>query len=143
MVSQVVPIILCIPIKSEVDPYGLLGKFQAMKAVGRPLKEVAENIFKIVSTHEKTISVYQRAISDLFLTSRTKEIAQKRLAILNKIPALDRDVASGIRLHFSETVLKNDKDSISIVNALLRKSGLEELASHQKQDSFYSEDLPF
>lgn len=135
--------VLCIPIKGNIDPYGLLGKYQAMKASGRPMKEVAESIFKIVSTHENTMAVYQKTISDLFLTSRTKDIAQKRLAILNKIPALDKDVASGIRLHFAETVLKNDKDAISIINELLHKSGLEELPTRKQQDSLYSEDLPF
>lgn len=135
--------VLCIPIKNDIDPYGLFGKYQAMKAVGRTMKEVAESIFRIISTHEKTMSVYQKTLSDLFLTSRTKDIAQKRLAIIKRIPTLDKDVASGIRLHFAETVLKNDKDSILIVNELLHKTGLEELPTRKQQDSFYSEDLPF
>ena len=135
--------VLCIPIKSNVPPYGLFGKYQALPAMERKMREVAEDIFKIVSTNEKTKSIYQKNLADLFLTSKTQKIALDRLTLLEKIPNLEKDVVSGVRLHFAECALSRNKDAVARVNTLLRNNGLEELPPAEKPIATYSEDLPF
>ena len=56
-------------IKREIEPYGFISKYQAIDANGKKVKEVAQEIFLVLSRSEKTKYKFCDCLTNLLLTS--------------------------------------------------------------------------
>lgn len=80
--------VLIIPIRRELDPYGFIGKYQGFQAIGKNIGQVADGIFKIISTNSKTKIKYLNTLVELILLSNTANQGIERLEALKKIKDL-------------------------------------------------------
>ncbi|SRR6266487_2747801 len=79
--------VLIIPIKMGLDPYGFIGKYQAVQGAGKTPIALAEEVADILVTHSLTASRLARPTVIRFASSYSFDNARKNFARLQKIPA--------------------------------------------------------
>jgi hypothetical protein len=77
--------VLIIPIRKECDPYGFIGKYQGLQAVGKNIEEVAIEIFEILTKNPKTRITILNYLIDLFLLSNNEKEGLERIRSIKKI----------------------------------------------------------
>lgn len=65
--------VLIVPIRKGADPYGLFGKYQGIQSKSKDALKIAEDIFNIVATNEKSKSIYTEMIRNLVLNAKNEE----------------------------------------------------------------------
>ncbi len=96
--------VLIIPIKKELDPYGFIGKYQAIQPKNKSVSQVAEEIFKIIVNNEKTKSLMLEKLSSLITNSTHIDISMRQLKIFSTV----ENLPSGI-LEKMMTDINNNK----------------------------------
>jgi len=89
--------VLIISIRRGLDPYGFIGKYQGYQAIGKNVDQVAEEIFKIVSTNEKTKAMFLKTLSDLILFANSSDLGLERLKAFKKIENLPLSSVEDLR----------------------------------------------
>ncbi len=137
--------ILIIPIHKGLDPYGFIGKYQALQSKNKNIGEVAENIFNIISKHSKTKLQYLNVILELILLSNTAEEGTKLLDILNKIPNVSREKIAILRKRVIENKNLQNFSFLKTFNKLMDSYNIEAVQLEEFQQKVYEdkEDLPF
>ena len=74
--------VLVIPIRRGLDPYGFIGRYQALQGIGKSVQQVADAVFEILLRNPKSREPMISALVDLFLFSKDEEEALKRLTNL-------------------------------------------------------------
>jgi hypothetical protein len=137
--------LLIIPVRRDLDPYGFIGKYQGIQAKGKNIGEVAEAIFNIISTHEKTKSLYISNIVDLLLLSNNINDIRNRINSINKIDNFPIEKAKQIHEGITENKNFNKPETLKLINALFSKNDLEKVSksNFDHSDSQVYDDLPF
>lgn len=78
--------VLVIPVKVEIDPYGLIGRYQAVQGAGRAWSDLAGELAAILRTHERTEQMMAEVAVDRFYFSYSYEDARKNLGLIQQIP---------------------------------------------------------
>lgn len=138
--------ILVIPIRKEMDPYGFIGKFQGFQANNKTIGEVAEGIFRILSSHDKTRSKLINKLSDLLLMSNNEKEAVSRIEAIKKIDNFPEEKIETLRSGITDNKnLKNAK-VLKPFNSLMDDYGKARVSKgdfeNQKSDE-WEVDLPF
>lgn len=136
--------VLVIPIRKEADPYGLLGKYQGIQSNRKDANTIAEEIFKIVSTNEKSKTAYGEIVRNLILNAKNTEEGLEWFRLLEKIPSVDYFVVNDLHSKYASNSNLNDKTIFPIANKIFEKYGLSKIGT----DVFVSneidtDDLPF
>lgn len=84
--------VLIIPIRKELDPYGFIGKFQAVQGNNTTVQEVAKAIFNTIIKNPKTRSNMITILSNLIATSTNENKASLQLEIFSEIDNLPKEV---------------------------------------------------
>jgi len=137
--------VLIIPVRRDLDPYGFIGKYQGIQGKGKNIGQVAESIFKIISTNQKTKEQYISSIIELLLfSSETKEIIEKIEAI-KKIKNLPQEKAQYIRKQVLDNEKFNNQKSIKELNQFFSQNKIEEISKSDFIKSMTEDfdDLPF
>ncbi len=135
--------VLVIPIKKELDPYGFLGKFQALQGEGKTVFEVAEAIFNILVFNPKTKSKILGLLCSLLLSVKNINDAQNKINLLNKvdsIPETQLDRLSNNAL--SNPLIQNSSEIRSKIGELLGKHG-RVLFQEKPEEQTTSYKIPF
>jgi hypothetical protein len=137
--------LLIIPVRRDLDPYGFIGKYQGIQAKGKNIGQVAEAIFYIISTHEKTKSIYISNIVDLLLLSNDTTEIRNRINSINKIKNFPNNKAYQIHERITENKNFNNPESLKLINAFFTKNGLGKISKSNFEQSFSKgfDDLPF
>ncbi|HEY5688408.1 MAG TPA: hypothetical protein VIS27_08905, partial [Yeosuana sp.] len=137
--------LLIIPVRRDLDPYGFIGKYQGIQAKGKNIGQVAEAIFSIISTHEKTKSIYISNIVDLLLLSNDITEIENRINSINKIINFPIEKAKQIHERITENKNFNKPESLKLINTFFTKNGLEKISksNFEHSDSQVYDDLPF
>lgn len=77
--------VLVVPLKFEMNPYGFIGKYQAVNCHGLPVSEIVKKIFDILLKSPLTSAKLSEAIVEEFVTSPSWESARARSLLLSKI----------------------------------------------------------
>ena len=80
---------LVIPIKLGLDPYGFIGKYQALQGKRLSEEETAKKIFDILVKHEETQKSMAEALVAQFENSGTFKNAKDNMDLLEKARSLD------------------------------------------------------
>lgn len=92
--------ILIIPVKIDRDPYGFLGRYQALNAKGHDANWIAEALFKLLLNHELAADRMAQAVVRLFEQSDSFAEAKQNLNYVKRIkrwtPALLRGLDEAI-----------------------------------------------
>lgn len=81
--------VLIIPIRLGLDPYGFIGKYQAVQGAGTQPSELADKIVDILISHPLTASRMASPAVGRFAASYSYNNARKNFARLQRIPTTD------------------------------------------------------
>lgn len=134
-----------IPIKKGLDPYGFIGKYQAMNAHGRTVKQVAEGIFQLLIESPKTKNKITLVIADQIVASGLPEKAIHWINLLKQIEAIPKSLLEQLREKIVALNHFNDNAFISQLNELLHKYDIEQVLSAHFNifEPEIEDDLPF
>jgi hypothetical protein len=77
---------LILPVRVEVDPYGFIGKWQAIQGAGLEPQQLADRIVEIIETHPLSRQGYAEARVDRFCNAGSYEDARRTFREIQKIP---------------------------------------------------------
>lgn len=137
--------ILVIPIRKGLDPYGFIGKYQGFQAEGKSIGEVAQAIFEILSSNNKTSDNLIIKLSELFLLSNTNDEALLRIKALKLIKVLSKERVELLHQRITENNNLKAFKVLKEFNELGHKYGLSELKAtdFEKVKPKDFDDLPF
>ncbi|MDO8745256.1 MAG: toll/interleukin-1 receptor domain-containing protein [Candidatus Brocadiaceae bacterium] len=84
--------ILVIPLRSEQNPYGFIGKYQGYAIRGKLVSEVAEDIVSILAAHQSTRLRMAQALVRRLEESSTWESSKKTMTLLEECVQFDQDL---------------------------------------------------
>lgn len=94
--------ITVLPLLPDSDPYGFLGEYQGIKIKGMYPEALAKEIFKILCDNTNTRSKYLTCLTNLLLSSSSKNDALKWLSLIEEISNLDIDFRKNIQSHVND-----------------------------------------
>lgn len=133
--------LLCIPIKKEADPYGLLGKYQAIQSKDKDSKAVAKDIFDILCMNQE--ATYLNCLAELLLNSKTQDDAEHWIDLIASIENLPADVAASINNRYKDNANLFKKKVLQKANALFGKYNLPQRSNPTSDNQIGIDDLPF
>jgi hypothetical protein len=84
--------VLIIPIRRDLDPYGFIGKYQAIQGNHTTVQEVAKKVFNTIVKNLKTRNKMLTYLTNLISNSTHIETALKQLEILSEIADLPHEL---------------------------------------------------
>jgi TIR domain len=78
--------LLVLPLKVGLDPYGFIGRYQAMNAANIEPPALAEQIAAVLRTHPRTKRAMAEAVIDRFVNSHSWNNARDNLKRLEQLP---------------------------------------------------------
>lgn len=94
--------ITILPLLPDNDPYGFLGEYQGIKIKGMYPDALAKKIFNILCDNANTRSKYLTCLTNLLLSSSSKNDALKWLSLIEEISNLDIDFWKNIQSHVND-----------------------------------------
>lgn len=114
--------VLIIPIKKELDPYGFIGKYQAIQGNNTTVKEVAKAIFNTIIKNPKTRSNMLTILSNLIATSTNENKASLQLEIFSEIDNLPKEILTQMAEQINNnSVLHNSTNFLKKLEKLFAK----------------------
>lgn len=136
--------ILVLPIRTGLDPYGLMGKFQGISAMGRSIGEVGNLVVATLLKNSKTRNRLAQCLVDQLLASRDATEAATKLDALEQPDALTHDQLTRIRDNAAANpVLFGDLNCRGRIDTLLAKYGVEAIKVKPATEESPDEDIPF
>ncbi len=137
--------ILIIPIRKDLDPYGFIGKYQGFQALGKNIREVAEGIFQIIASNEKTKSKYLNNLIELILLSNSADQGIEKLTALTNIPNIPKEKIEYLEKRIPENEILKNTRFLKPFNSIAWSYNLEGLSlkEFEKKEEEEYDDLPF
>lgn len=137
--------LLVIPIRKGRDPYGFIAKYQGIQGEGKTVGQVAEEIFGILASHQKTHGGMIEALVNLFISSKNDNDASHWFELLEGIEKIPTRYLEKLQANAdSVEAVVNSNKLRSRVESLLSKSGLSlpQKVSQSAVD-ILDDDIPF
>jgi len=137
--------LLVIPIRRGMDPYGFIGKYQGFQAEGKKIGEVAEGLFQIISSNQKSKNILINKLSELFLLSNNSDEALQRINSIKKIKSIPKDKIEILHKRIIENKNLRSPKVLIEFNDLTKKFGLIQIkvSDFEKKEKWEYDDLPF
>jgi len=138
--------VLVIPVMRDLTPYGLMGKFQGLNALGKTVGQIAREIFDIVVGSPKTRARVLSCLIDTALQAESYEDGARKLEIIASVAELPVAYLERLREgFFSSRVFRESEVLHRTLNGLLAKRGLAEVAKPRPSETgtVLDEDIPF
>lgn len=136
--------VLVIPVKRGLDPYGFIAKYQGFQAEGKSVREAAEGVFQIASTHGKTRTAMAAGLVNLLLFAKTEGDIDHWLGLLEGVGSLPTRELERLSENIASSGLVTQSAMLlARINAILRKHELPELQLGQGADIPPFDDVPF
>jgi TIR domain len=134
--------VLIIPIIRGLDPYGFISKYQGLHAEGKLVTDVAENIFRILSTSPKTKEKMLLCLVETTLKSVTIPEAVQKLKYIDSVKNLSIHHLERLRDGAPASTVFSKGVALAELNKLLIKHNLKNPTPHSEFDDF-DDDIPF
>jgi hypothetical protein len=136
--------VLVIPIRKGADPYGLFGKYQGIQSKNKDSKKIAEEIFGIVSTNEKTKNIYCEMVRNLVLNAKNLIEGLRWLVLLEKIQNIEQHIVTELQSKFASNINLNSHSIFAVANRIFSKYDLPNVdANTFVKPEIEVDDLPF
>ena len=133
-----------LPIRSGVDPYGLMGKFQGIPSMGRSVRDVANVIVATLLKNPKSRGRLAQCLIEQLLTASDAPQAAAKLDALEQADNVAADQLIRVRDNAATNpVLYDDKASRERINILLAKHGVEPVQAKESTETFPNDEIPF
>ena len=114
---------LVISVNKGAVPYGFFGKYQALKSASTA-NGMAIEIWKALSTNDRTKAVYWRKLISLILNATDSSEAMRFIEILKKCENIDKSFIEYLHENIGSNKVLNSQDVIDSVNLVFQKYGL-------------------
>lgn len=136
--------VLVIPIRKGADPYGFIGKYQGFQSHKKTVREVAEAIFQIVVSNQRSRQKYLDMLLSHIANSGDEETITRIVGLFDQVE--DVPIATIERLR--ENAAANQKAATGgpandAVNALLKKYKVATITGQRTSNNSLDEDIPF
>lgn len=134
--------ITVLPLILDYDPYGFLGEYQGIKIKGLRPVDLAKQIFTILCDNSNTRNKYLSCLTNLLLSSNSKDDAIKWLKLIEQIPNTDVDFWKYIQSHTNENEILLDADILKVLNARFSQNNIPQIMKYIATTT-EADDLPF
>ncbi|MFA6191877.1 MAG: toll/interleukin-1 receptor domain-containing protein [Sulfurimonas sp.] len=137
--------VLIIPIKKEIDPYGFIGKYQAIQPKNKSVNQVAEEIFKVIVNHEKTRNLMLEKFSSLISNSNHLENSLQQLNKFSKISNISQEILKQMIKELNNNPILSKSENFLDKFRILLKSYNLEFDNHSDISliDIFDDDIPF
>jgi len=120
--------VLVVPLRRELDPYGFIGKYQGIQAVGKTVGQVADEIFQVLVRSGKTRAKVISALSTQVAQATTVGEAMDTLEVLSSLESLPSEVLEKVRGQVIENAVLSDSSEFQeALYEVLARYGIEEI----------------
>lgn len=134
--------VLIIPVIKGLDPYGFISKYQGLHAQGKSIGEVAESIFRILSTSPRTKEKMLSCLIETTLMSQNAEEANQKIKHIDSIKDISIHHLERLRDGAPASTIFSRGTPRLLLNNLLSKHSLQIPSSPSVWDDF-EDDIPF
>lgn len=93
-----------VPVRFGVDPYGFIGRFQAMDGTGRSAQDLAGRLFEMLSRHGKTSERIAHGAMQSFEESHYYGVVRRRVGHLERLVHWDASLSARARSALETTL---------------------------------------
>ena len=105
-----------LPLLPDGDPYGFLGEYQGIKIKGMYPDALAKKIFNILCDNANTRSKHLSCLTNLLLSSSSKNDALKWLSLIEDIANLDMEFWKNIQSHVNDNSVLSKTELLERLN---------------------------
>lgn len=135
--------VLIIPIMKGLNPYGFISKYQGLYAEGKSIGEVAESIFKVLTTSLKTRNKMLTCLIETTLQSVTTTEALEKLKHIDSVKNFPIPHLERLREAAPTSTIFSKGNALDALNKLLSKHELKPVISSNEFEAFMADDIPF
>jgi hypothetical protein len=137
--------VLIIPVRKDLDPYGFIGKYQGLQGVGKKIDEVAEGIFEIIASNQKTKTKYLSTLIELIVLSNSVSQGTERLTALKKIKDVPKENILSLQNRIPENKNLKSTTFLKLFNEIAWEYNLDGLSLKEFEPKRIEDidDLPF
>lgn len=129
--------------KGEV-PYGFFGKYQALKSKNKNANEIAIDVWKAISTNDKTKSIYENKLVAIILNATSENDALHFIDVIKQCDNISKHQIENLHVNFMSNSILNSLGIINAINPVFQKYGLEALSQvPQSSIENINDNLPF
>lgn len=133
-----------VPVRRGLDPYGFIGKYQGIQAVGKTVGEVAREIFLALVKSSGTKAKLTKALAFACGQAADSDRATPMLEALAGVSGIPIDALQVLKQQVEgNAALLEDTDFLSNVNALLAQYDLEAAGVAPEAHAAELDDIPF
>ena len=131
-----------VPVRKGLDPYGFIGKFQAIQGAGKSVGDVAQLVFMGLCSSGSSRLKVTRALAFSIGNCVTAQDGERMLTNLMSCEEVPEESLAELRASVERnSVLGADKNFVRKVNGLLTAKQLEPIGGSSPEES--DEDIPF
>lgn len=134
--------ITVLPLILDHDPYGFLGEYQGIKIKGMRPVDLAKDIFAILCDNANTRTKYLSCLTNLLLSSKSKEDAMKWVKLIEQIPNTDMDFWKYIQSHTNENEALLENEILKVLNTHFSEYNIPQIKKYIATTTG-ADDLPF
>lgn len=135
---------LVISIDKGQVPYGFFGKYQALKSKNKKANDIALDMWKILSTNERTKHIYWNKLVSLILNATNKVDALKYIDVIKQCETVPKQYIEILHDNLKTNKTLNILEVIKAVNPVFSAYGLSPVARSQYYAIEIDDaDLPF
>jgi hypothetical protein len=136
--------VLVVPVRYGIDPYGLIGKYQGIPALGKSLATVTKSVFHALLHHRQTRARLVSCLIEQFLVCGSKDAILAKLNLLCCADEIRPEQLASIRDKIANSdYLAQDKDVLDRANKVLAKHGAEPVTIAITAPASAGDDIPF
>jgi hypothetical protein len=136
--------VLLIPINKGENPYGFLSKFQALPSKGLTAKDVAAEVFRTISTNQRTKGRIIESLTRTISTGSDLSEALFRIDKLIGIQGVGLEDWERVRENVAgNTVLRSSQPLLDSLNEILREKNLAPIELGGSKPKSQDEEIPF
>lgn len=133
-----------IPVRKGLDPYGFIGKYQGIQALGKTIGEVAKEIFQALAISPDTKSKLMKALAFACGQAPSSEQAAPMLESLSGVSGIPIEALQVLKQEVEgNSALLEDTEFLGHVNALLAQYDLEAAGVKEEAPATEIDDIPF
>lgn len=133
---------LIIPIRAGSDPYGFIGKYQGLQAVGARASAVAEKIFAILRANRLSRDKIAEVVVGLFQAAREEAEMLHWLRLLDSFERVPAHLLQNLSTNIPKNkVIVRFSDVVSKLNELLARHDAEPMVMNPQTEDVF--DMPF
>ena len=115
---------LVISVNKGAVPYGFFGKYQALASKDKNANDIAFDIWKALSTNDRTKTIYWKKLVSLILSATDSSEAMQLIEVLMKCENVDKYFIEYLHENIGLNKVFNTQDVIDSLNPIFQKYGL-------------------